>query len=120
MTPFSWEHHCEPYGDVCWIADRGGYIVWRLGTGQNVEVLHLRAYEPGSGAGRALLREMLARLKVAPPYATVFGFTQLGNLAAQAWYMEMGFALSTVEGVYADGVAVVFSARYKNLVEKHL
>ena len=101
------------------VENQDGYISWRWGTGDNVELTHLRSAEPGNGQGRKLLRSMLAALKNDPPYCTVFGFTRTCNKVAQAFYQDMGFVLSPVEGVYADGDAVLFSANYVDLCRLH-
>lgn len=108
----------DHYEDTC-DDDGGGYIVWRRGTGDNVEITHLRAYRPHNGAGRRLLRIMLHDLRENPPYATVFGFTRQSNTQACNFYAKMGFELTVVKGVYADGTAVVFSAPYRTLLERH-
>jgi GNAT superfamily N-acetyltransferase len=97
-----------------------GLVRWRWGTGDNVELTHLRANTPGAGNGRRLLRAMLTILRDDPPYATVFGFTRTGNAEAQAFYRAMGFTITPVAGVYADGTAVLFSARYDDLCRLHL
>lgn len=97
-----------------------GYIVWRRGTGGNVELLHIKVSKPGNGMATKLLKEMLRRLKADPPYATVFGFTRKGNESAQGFYRWAGFELSEVVGVYDEGAAVVFSARYDDLCKRHL
>lgn len=99
-----------------------GYILWRVGTGGNVELLDLQvtATAQGSGVGTEMFQEMLRRLKYDPPYATVFGFTRTCNKAAQVFYQNLGFVLSPVHGVYADGTAVLFSASYDDLRRVHL
>ena len=94
------------------------YIVWRRGTGDNVELLHL--YSIGDGWGLRLLCQMLEVLQHTPPYATVFGFTRAGNAKARAFYERTGFTLTEVAGVYDEGRAVVFSARYDELCRLHL
>jgi ribosomal protein S18 acetylase RimI-like enzyme len=101
---------------VKWAEDEGGYVVWRRGTGGNVELLHLRAAQ---GHGRRLLRRMLDGLASDPPYCTVFGFTRVGNVTAQGFYKAMGFTLTQVAGVYADGSAVVFSQTFEKLKAIH-
>jgi ribosomal protein S18 acetylase RimI-like enzyme len=112
----------ERYSPVRWHTCGGGLIVWRRGTGDNVELLYIRAgaREARVGSGRALLRAMLAKLADEPPYSSVFGFTRTSNLEAQAFYRRMGFELSPVTGVYADGDAVLFSQTYEELKKKHL
>jgi ribosomal protein S18 acetylase RimI-like enzyme len=102
-----------------YILDEDGLLAWRRGTGDNVEITYLRVYEQGQGCGRRLLGKMVDRLRERPPYATVFGFTRTSNTGAQVFYEKMGFTLSPVRGVYADGSAVVFSANYADLLERH-
>jgi hypothetical protein len=109
--------HVVPFTQVASFESEDGYVVWRRGTGDNVELLHLRSYRPG--AGTRLLRVMLTRLKDDPPYATVFGFCLRSNPKAQEFYLRQGFTLSFVTGVYAEGEAVVFSARYDDLCRRH-
>lgn len=96
-----------------------GIIMWRLGSGDNAELLNLRVTKPRQGTGRLLLCEMLRRLLQEPPYATVFGFTRVSNTVAQEFYKAMGFELSHVKGVYADGEAIVFSQTFKELLRIH-
>lgn len=109
VEPFTYVHHYE---------SDDGYIVWRLGTGNNCELLHLKSLKEG-GATK-LLKVMLKELKKNPPYATVFGFTLSSNDKARAFYRNAGFTLSGVNGIYADGVAVVFSANFNDLCQRHL
>lgn len=100
--------------------EQEGIIAWRWATGDNVELTHLKVQTPRKGCGRRLLRAMLVKLKEEPPYHTVFGFTRVGNIRAHAFYRAMGFSLSLVTGVYADGAAMIFSAPYLDLCRKHL
>lgn len=104
-----------PFRTVYEIVNEDGHITWRVGTGHNVELLHIKAVESGEGHGRALLKAMLLELKKAPPYHSVFGFTRTVNYTARAFYLRCGFELSDVRGVYADGSAVVFSAPFDAL-----
>lgn len=107
----------EPFGKVSWLETMDGYVVWRRGTGDNVELLHLKS--KASGGGTRLLRGMLEALEENPPYSTVFGFTRLVNDKAHSFYLKCGFDLTMVQGVYADGHAIVFSAPYSDLRELH-
>jgi RimJ/RimL family protein N-acetyltransferase len=97
----------------------GSYIVWRVGTGENVELLHLRVVNQNEGTGTALFRMMLEALRENPPYYTVFGFTRSSNRVAQAFYHYMGFDLAEVKGVYRDGSAILFSREYEDLCRLH-
>lgn len=111
--------HIEPYRKVCHYQCTNGYIVWRYGTGGNVEILHLKVQTPRQKTGTHLLKTMLDKLKDHMPYATVFGFSRVGNKTGHAFYRAMGFELTRVKGVYDEGAAVVFSARYNDLLERH-
>lgn len=108
-----------PYCQIDYINDDDGHIVWRYGTGGNIELLHLKSVEPGQGSGKKLFVKMLQRLIQKPPYSTVFGFTRTCNVIAQSFYVSMGFTTTYVTGVYGDGEAILFSAPFKVLKEKH-
>lgn len=114
--------YVDPFKEVYTVNNTDGYIVWRIGTGWNIELLHLRAYQPGNGAGTRLFREMLSRIEQSGqrPYATVYGFTRTTNYPAKKFYQSLGFSLSYVSGVYADGDAVVFSQSYERLIATYL
>lgn len=93
-----------------------GRIEWQIGTGRNVELTYLRVTEPRKGHGTDLLRAMIGALAyTVVPYETVYGFTRCENVAAQEFYQSQGFQLTDVNGVYRDGIATVFSARYNDL-----
>jgi len=106
-----------PFTNVYRHEEDNGFIVWRRATGDNVELLHIKTYQPGLGTGRVLVLAMLHSLKSSPPYDTVFGFTRTCNLGAQSFYRSLGFDMCTVDGVYADGSAVLFSQKYSRLLE---
>lgn len=95
-----------------------GYIVWRKGTGDNVELLHIYSNERRKGFGTKLIRQMVSQLLKTPPYHTIFGFTRTGNLEAQSFYTSLGFVMSRVHGVYKDGEAFVFSQPFSQLVSR--
>jgi len=108
----------EPYEGCDFINDVRGYIVWRRGTGDNTELLHIKTTEHGKGYGRQLVYGMLDKLRERPPYHSVYGFTRVSNTEAQAFYGALGFSLQEIQGVYADGRAVLFWAAYKDLLAK--
>ncbi len=95
-----------------------GFIVWRLGTGRNVELLHVRSFVLRQGNGRRLVYKMLDKLAGAPPYFSVYGFTRTSNERAGGFYESLGFKLQPVEGLYKDGTAVMFWADYRTLMER--
>lgn len=99
--------------------DATGYIVWRLGTGENVELLHIHTNERGKGHGRRLFYHMLKEIerKGPEPYHSIFGFTRVSNQEAQAFYGALGFVLDKVNGPYQDGHSIFFSAPYSVLLE---
>lgn len=102
----------QPFQKMDYINDERGYIVWRVGTGENVELLHIRVHDKRKGYGSQLINEMMDKLKQNPPYATVFGFTRTSNNEAHEFYKANGFTLTKVDGVYKDGTAVLFSKNY--------
>jgi ribosomal protein S18 acetylase RimI-like enzyme len=109
----------RPFQGCDWVFHPSrGYIVWRLGTGDNVELLHIRTFTRGRGFGKELVKEMLKRLKDRPPYYSVFGFTRVSNEEAQAFYGALGFDLTPVSGVYKDGQAILFSGCFTTLCEQ--
>ena len=106
---------CNGFGS--WLV-LGGYIIWRRGTGDNVELLHIKTVEKGKGFGRRLFYDMLTGLTLDPPYYSIFGFTRTSNEDAQAFYGALGFNLQSIEGLYKDGTAVMFWQSYEKLVEE--
>ena len=99
-----------------------GFVKWRRGTADNVELLDIEvsASARRQGVGRELVRGMLRRLRSDPPATSVYGFTRVTNRIAHDFYRALGFDLSYVAGVYEEGGAVVFSAQYDDLVARHL
>lgn len=108
--------YVAPFVEVKWEYEPEGYIVWRHGTGGNVELLHIRTFRPGQGDGRRLVYRMLDLLRERPPYYSVFGFTRASNAEAQAFYGALGFNLQPVNGLYAEGQAVMFWQSYERLM----
>lgn len=101
-----------------WYETGVGFIVWRVGTGRNVELLHVRSFSLRQGHGRFLVYKMLDELSRSPPYYSVFGFTRTSNERAADFYRSLGFNLQPVNGLYRDGTAVMFWAEYNTLVER--
>lgn len=118
---FDFEKHIGSYRDVgYYLEDEGAsYIVWRRGTGGNVEILHLKTKERRKGTGTRLFRKMLEELKSHPPYASVYVFTRESNTDADLFYASMGLTYNFVKGVYADGTAVLYSGKYEELRKIH-
>ena len=96
-----------------------GYIIWRRGTGNNVELLNIYTIDHRKGYGTMLMREMLKQLKSDPPQEdSIFGFTRMSNPDAIHFYDALGFSLSEVDGLYEEGIAVFFSTSFNKLSEK--
>ena len=94
-----------------------GFIVWRFGTGRNIELLHIRSFALRKGFGRQLMYKMLDALVDSPPYFSVFGFTRVSNERAAGFYEALGFNLQPIKGLYADGEAMMFWQSYEVLLK---
>lgn len=112
------KQYLTPFGKTRHIWAKDGYIVWRLGTGGNVELLHIRSFIKGKGVGRRLVHQMLLALKKQPPYHSVYGFTRVENEGAVAFYKALGFHVEITDGPYKRGKAVLFSRSYKVLLRR--
>lgn len=118
------EKYLYPYEKMHYKYWPEGFIVWRLGTGRNVELLHIRSSEKGKGHGRMLFYHLLLELEgrgyweCERPYHSVFGFTRISNQEAQAFYKALGFELQTVQGIYKDEQAILFSQSFEKLLGK--
>lgn len=97
-----------------------GYIVWRLGTGENVELLHIRSFETGHGLGQRLVKAMLRELKKNPPFHSVFGMTLASNSPAVKMYQNAGFNIMECPFPYKGGNSVVFYQSFDVLCQKLL
>lgn len=125
MPGLRYDEHISTYRPMYYVEDERGYIVWRIGTGHNVELLHIRAKEPRRGYGTSLVVTMLrdveaeiARTNQVPH--SVFGFTRQSNEAALAFYGSLGFTLDPILDLYREGPAVLFSQEYARLRERLL
>lgn len=123
LTPtgkkFDFNLHVRKYMDLHYIEDKTGYVVWRIGTGGNTELLHLYAYPSLKGHGKALLKKMLREMRKDPPYYTVYGFCLGSNKNGACFYKAVGFDVTPVQGVYKEGGAYLFSQSYERLKELH-
>jgi ribosomal protein S18 acetylase RimI-like enzyme len=116
---FDFNKHVKAYMDIHYIEGANGYVVWRMGTGGNTELLHLHASPTRKSHGKTLLKRMLEELLKDPPYCTVYGYCLESNTDAQRFYTSMGFHLTHVTGIYKEGGAYVFSQTYERLKEIH-
>ena len=85
-----------------------GYIVWRFGTGENIELLHIRSFKTGQGLGQRLIKAMLREIKRHPPYHSVFGMTLASNTSAVKLYQKAGFNTMECPFPYKDWNSIVF------------
>lgn len=117
-----YEHYVESYLPQYYLFfPRKGYIVWRLGTGENFELLHVRAFQTGKGLGIRLVRAMLREIKKRkPPFYSIWGFTRANNKPAIKWYKAMGFNTQECNGPYKYGKSVIFWQSFDKLCEKLL
>ena len=94
-----------------------GYIVWRTGTGENLEILFIEAAKPQNGFGTELVRQMVKRMVQElerlgqNPYHSVFAFRLQGNQAAARFYESLGFReVPLGQSIYRDdGTAIVWT-----------
>lgn len=122
--------YINPFANLYFEDQEEGYVAWRIGTGWNLEILHLRANTPRMGIGTELFLKVLRwatdkygqldlySIEEEHKLQTVYGFTRVSNLAAQSFYLSMGFDLQKVRGVYSEGEAILFSAKTENLLQK--
>jgi len=82
------------YKDAEYIYDHEtGYIVWRYGTGDNLEILFLVSAEKRKGNATHLCRMMIHKLESCGerPYHSLFLFRLAGNVESQAFFTRLGF-----------------------------
>lgn len=119
---FTHEKCVTPYIYFSYVENDYGYISWRLGTGDNIEILHIRVNEKNTvpGKGLILIRDMLTKVQATKhPYHSVFGFAKASNEVAIKFYEALGFSISQpINDLYRDERAVVFSIQYSDLLEK--
>ena len=115
------EQMIDPYREVCCFVTGDDYIAWRRGSGNSIELLHIYVVNRRQGVGRNLLREMIRQCALlSPPIESVYGFTRSSNEIAIAFYKAIGFDLSEIKSIYADGDAVIFSKHFSLLLEKFM
>lgn len=103
------------YDRVDYIYDADvGYLVFRIGTGDNVEALFLEVAEKRKGYGTELYRRMVQRMveRGEKPYHSVFAFRLTGNEEAKAFYDRLGWKQQDIgSSVYrSDGTTLMWIA----------
>lgn len=114
------EELVDRFRNIWSIHNEKGHIVWRRGTGDNVELLHIRVNDQRRGYGNELVKQMILQLQNDKPYSTVFGFTRTNNEVAINFYRKLGFTLSKVDGIYLEQEALVFSQKYDELLNRFI
>ena len=74
-----------------------GYISWRYGTAENVEITDIRVDEKRRGHGTELLRKFVNSFKDNPP-RIIYLFTKRHNEDARKFYDAIGFGGSEKMG----------------------
>lgn len=69
-----------------------GFLAWRYGTADNVEIFDILTSEKRKGYGTLLIKTLLEELKENPPQM-IFGFTRINNTEAQLFYSTLGFKI---------------------------
>lgn len=112
-------YYIRPYLGIDYIfVPEEGYVAWRRGTGDNVEVLHIRAFKTGKGTGVLLAQAMIHELKKRPPYYSIFGFGLASNLPPQKVWKKVGFDIEITKAPYKGGPAFLISQSFEVLVRK--
>lgn len=117
-----YERYIDKYRDIRYHYDNSyGYIVWRIGTGENIELLHIKTFEKRKGYGKKLFIEMLRQICLSDikPYYSIFGFTRSSNKEAQNFYSAIGFNIVDICGLYKDGNCKLFWSSFEDLLKKH-
>ena len=111
----------DRYAKLDYIQTEEGHIIWRRGTGDNVELLDIQVHDPKrrEGHGTELFKNMLHNLIENPPFSDVFGFTRSCNKRALNFYQSLGFKTQYVNGIYKDGSAIIFSQKFESLLERN-
>ena len=112
------KEHLYPYNGLYQYQSIEGYIVWRYGTGETVELLQLEASEHRKGYGTFLVKHMLSELSDHPSHYTVYGFTRERLIIAQIFYLSLGFKLIRLPDYYREGSGVLFSQKLSTLLER--
>ena len=98
-----------------------GFIVWRVSTGENAELLHIRTFVQGRGYSKELVREMVRRLQENPPFYSVFGFALASRTDLKKIYKRLGFNITDdMPAPYKGGPSFVFYQDYETLKKRYL
>lgn len=65
-----------------------GFIEYRQGTGGNIEITQIRAYEKGKGTGKELIEKLIDKEN---PYHSIYAFVLGSRTGAISFYEKCGF-----------------------------
>ena len=118
MTNFDPSQLIYPYQECGWVMDGNSYLIWRVGTGRNVEFLHQFTEEDRrrQGVGINLMRRALKELSKSPPYYSVFGFARV-KPGLQEFHHALGFQTMIIPGVYRDGQCIFLFQEYRRICQ---
>ncbi len=106
--------YISEFSDIFYIfIDNIGFIVWRIGTGNNIELLHIKSFVKRKGYGSLLLRLMILELSKKPPYYSIFGFALYKNKEARFFYKKNGFNVFKCPFPYKTDSSIIFSQSFK-------
>ena len=88
-----------------------GFLAWRRGTAENIEIFDIYARPHRQGYGTELVRLLVEKF-LKTPDKIIFGFTVETNTDAQAFYQAIGFNL-----IHGMGRHCLFWQRVKQLYE---
>lgn len=113
--------YLEPFRELHYVFwPEKGFIVWRLATGENVELLHLRSFKFGRGYAKELIAEMVKQLEKNPPYYSVFGFSLNNRPELKEIYKRLGFnTTEDIEPPYKGSRSVIFWQDFQTLKDKY-
>lgn len=116
------ERYIRKYEHLRWVFwPEKGFIVWRMGTGGNAELLHITSFKQGRGYGRELVGEMVRQLQENPPYYSVFGFSLSSRVYLKRVYQHLGFNITDdIIAPYKGGHSFIFYQDYEILKKSYL
>ncbi len=99
-----------------------GFIVWRMSTGENAELLHVRVFVKRKGYATELVRTMIQRLaEERPPYFSVFGFALSSRTDLKEIYTHLGFKITeNILPPYKGGESFIFWQTFEELKNRYL
>lgn len=102
--------------ELLYLPDKG-YIAWKIGTGENYEIILVESYGNHSGHGKEVFNQFLDKLQSNPPYESIYVFFRWNNKIAKNYYKKIGFKIKRLRGIYKDKLAGIGYNSYKNLYE---